>query len=275
VWLAAVFTLSACLSCTTLAAAATDPPPDLNAQTQTTTSPTPAQSDSAGDDNNWHMTATPYLWFPGISGTSGAFGHNLSIHASPGDLLSNFQIGLAGAGEIRKGRLLIPIDFMWMKLQGDKSTDFDPGVSYAVVHLTQTMLTPGIGYRIVDHEKLKVDARIGARYWHLGQNVTFYPSGALSGFSPSANWVDAIAGANIQMALSPKVLVTIVGDAGGGGANLDYQAVGFLGFKVSQKVILQMGWRYLDVNYRTNPPVRFVYDAHMSGAIIGATFNLK
>lgn len=82
-----------------------------------------------------------------------------------------------------------------------------------------------------------------------------------------------MSGAKFQAALSPKVLVTIVGDVGGGGANVDYQAVGLLGFKVSEKVILQAGWRYMDVNYRTNPPVGFVYDAHMSGVIVGATIN--
>ena len=49
-------------------------------------------------------------------------------------------------------------------------------------------------------------------------------------------------------ALSPKALVTVFGDAGGGGSSLDYQVGGLLGFKVSQKVILQAGWRYLYVN---------------------------
>ncbi len=276
VWLPILFVLSTCLfSCAAVTVGATDQPAGADAQAQTTTDSTTTQDIPAGDDDKWHLVVSPYIWFPGVSGTAGARGHNLSIHVSPGDLLSNFKFGLAGAGEIRKNRFVIPIDFMWIKLEADRATSFDPGVSYAKFTLGETMFTPGVGYRIVDHEKLKVDARVGARYWHLGQNVTFYPSGILSGFSPSANWVDAIAGAKIQAALSPKVLVTIVGDAGGGGANSDYQAVGLLGFKVSEKVILQAGWRYMDVNYRTSPPQLFVYDAHMSGAIAGVTWTVK
>ena len=177
------------LSCAV--AAAEDQPQDLSAQTQTTASPAPTASNSADGDDNWHVTISPYLWFPGMSGLVGALGHDVGVHISPADLLSHFNFGLMGAGEIRKGRVILPIDFMWVRLEGDKSTPFDPGISYAKLKVSQVVLTPGIGYRIVDHERMKVDAHIGLRYWHLGQNISFQPSGILSNFSPSANWVDA------------------------------------------------------------------------------------
>ncbi len=48
---------------------------------------------------------------------------------------------------------------------------------------------------------------------------------------------------------------------------------GLLGYKVKPTVMLQLGWRYLDVNYR--PSSTFVYDGVTSGIILGATFNLK
>jgi len=78
-----------------------------------------------------------------------------------------------------------------------------------------------------------------------------------------------------ELALSPKAAVTVAGDAGGGGADVGYQFAGVLLYRVGKKVILQAGWRYLDVNYRTNPPALFVYDAHQSGALLGVTFDLK
>ena len=109
----------------------------------------------------------------------------------------------------------------------------------------------------------------------MGENIAFQPSGIFSNFSPSANWVDALAGAKIQAALSSKALATIYGSAGGGGASSDYHVVGLLGFKVSQRVILQAGWRYLDVNYRTNAPALFVYDTHETGPIFGFNWILK
>ncbi len=252
-------------------ALAQDPSAQPSAQAQSTvqTSPTP------DNDDGWHFTVSPYLWFAGISGTTGVLGHNVSVHASPGDVLSHFDIGLMGAMEVRKKRLEIPLDFMWIKLEADRGIPFDPGVSYAKLKVTQTILTPAIGYRIIDKDNFKVDGRVGLRYWHLGQNLSFQPSGILGNLSTSANWADVVAGAKIQAALTPKVLVTVLGDAGGGGANLDYQVVGLLGLKVSQKIILQAGWRYLAVNYRNSPPQLFVYDVHQSGAILGMTMTLK
>jgi hypothetical protein len=41
--------------------------------------------------------------------------------------------------------------------------------------------------------------------------------------------------------LSPKLVLTIAGDAGGG-ANSDYQVAGLIGWKL-KKFILQGGWR--------------------------------
>jgi hypothetical protein len=42
--------------------------------------------------------------------------------------------------------------------------------------MTETLLTPKIGYRFVDSKKVKVDALFGFRYWHLGTNFTLQPT---------------------------------------------------------------------------------------------------
>jgi hypothetical protein len=54
---------------------------------------------------------------------------------------------------------------------------------------------------------------------------------------------------------------------------VDYQVAGLLGYRVKPNVILQAGWRYLDVNYR--PSSSFVYDVAQSGLLLGVTINLK
>jgi len=176
--------------------------------------------------------------------------------------------------ELRKNRFVFPLDFMWIKLRADHATPFDPGVSSVRLGVSETLLTPKAGYRVVDSRKLSMDALVGFRYWHLGMDLNFQPSGILSNFSPSTDWVDAVGGANIQIPLGMKTVVTVAGDAGGGGANSDYQVFGGLGYKF-KRVTLQAGWRYLDVNYRGGQPTLFIYDAHMSGPIVGVTFDLK
>ena len=231
-----------------------------------------ATSTTATDDG-WHLGLSPYLWFAGLHGETGVNDHITSVHASTGDLLSHLKIGFMGQAEARKRRFLLSSDLLWMRLGDDKALSLtDRGLLSIKVGIHLFVLTPKAGYRVVDKPKLKVDAQVGVRYWHIGESLEFQPQ-LFSGVSRSQNWADVVAGGRIQFPLSPKATVTIAGDAGGGGANSDYQIVGLLGYKVGKKAVLQAGYRYLDVNYRNSQ--NFVFDAIVSGALVGVTFNLK
>jgi hypothetical protein len=81
------------------------------------------------------------------------------------------------AVEARKGRFIFPVDFLWMKLSDDKALPVNQvSVTSIKAKLTQTLLPPNAGYRLVDKEKIKVDATLGIRYWHLGEDFTLQPS---------------------------------------------------------------------------------------------------
>jgi hypothetical protein len=235
-------------------------------------SPAP-QGDASGGSDGLHLAVSPYLWLAGIHGTIGALGHDASVHESFSDILKNLNIGLMVAAEPRYKKFSAPMDFMWMKLSDDKASPFDQGPTSVNVKVNQSMFTPKVAYRVVDSKMIKVDGNVGIRYFHLGATLFFEPTDILPSVYRQANWVDAIAGAKIQVALSPKVLVTVLGDAGAGGANVDYQVAGLLGLRLKHNMILQAGWRYLDVNYR--PQSGFVYDVATSGLLLGLTINLK
>lgn len=224
-------------------------------------------------NDDWHVGITPYLWFAGVHGTVGALGHETGVHASFLDIFSFFNIGLMGEVEARKKRFLLTTDIMWMRLSDEKATPVnDAGIQSVEGRVKEFLLTPGVGYRVLDTEKIKVDALVGFRYWHLGETLEFTPS-LVGDVFQSQNWVDALGGARIHIPLSQKAMVTIGGDAGGGGANSDYQVAGLLGYKIGKKYMLQAGWRYLDVNYRGSNS--FVFDTATSGVLFGLTINLK
>jgi hypothetical protein len=233
----------------------------------------PLPNPSNSSDQGWHIAIAPYLWFAGVHGTVGALGHEASVHASFSDIFSYLNIGLMFAVEPRYNRIVMPFDFMWMKLSDDKALPFEVGPTSVKAKITQVMLAQKIGYRVIDSEKFKLDGLAGFRYWHMGTTLTLQPQTA-NGFYQSANWVDAVGGARIQAMLSPKVVLTVLGDAGGGGANSDYQVSGLVGWKF-KKFTLHGGWRYLSVNYRPSGSVRFVYDMRTSGLIFGVTIPLK
>jgi len=241
-------------------------------QTQSSSSST---SQAPAPDYNWHVSISPYLWFPGVHGTTGAFNHDVSVHASAGDLLSHFRFGIQGAAEARWQLLLLNGDLFWVRLGDDKAVPFPGlGASSADLRVGELIWTSKVGARLLDKEKFKADANIGVRFWHLGQKVTFNPSLLGLDFKSSENWGDLVIGGRTQAALSPKASITLLGDVGGWGtgAKLDYQFATLLGYKLSSRWKLEAGYRYLFVDYRT---AQFLYNTVTSGVIFGATYKWK
>ena len=237
----------------------------------------PPQAGPTGPDNAWHFAVSPYLWFPGVHGTAvGPGGRGESFRASPGDLLSNFRFGLMGAVEARRKRVVASGDVMWIRLEDDKARAFPRlGAISAQIKATEFLLTPKIGFRVINNEIIKIDALTGFRYWHLGESLNFNPSLLGLNFSGSQNFVDPLVGGRIQAALSPKIVVNILGDVGGWGtgSQLEYQWAGLLGYRIKPAWTLQVGYRYLFIDYRGSRGV--VFNATTAGVVFGATLNLK
>jgi opacity protein-like surface antigen len=241
-----------------------------------TTAPQPKDQDKVQDaatDDGWHFSVTPYIWFAGVHGTSGALGHEASVHADFSDIFSYLNIGAMGVFEARYKRVIMPVDFMWMKLSDNHSLPVNEIAESINAKMTETMIAPKIGYRIADGKKVKVDALFGFRYWHLSTDLSLQPTVEGGSFSQSGSWTDAVAGGRFIIALSPKAFVLFGGDAGGATARSDYQVAGGLGYKLSRKWNLLAGFRYLHVNYRPNS--QFIYDVNMPGLVLGATYTIK
>jgi len=247
--------------------------PVLHAQTQNSTNSSASVDTPSPSNDGWHANVAPYLWFAGVHGTVGVAGREAGVHASPSDVFNYVNLGVMVAVEPRYDRILFPVDFMWIKLSDDRALPISIVAITAKSRFKQSILTPKVGYRIVDQKALKVDALFGVRYWHLDGSLEFQPSLTGNTFSGSADWVDAVAGGKFHLALTPRVTATILGDAGGANAKLDYQVAGLLGFRVTKKWTVQAGYRYLYVDYR--PQSTFVYDVRQSGVLFGSIWTLK
>jgi hypothetical protein len=255
-----------------------DQPPASGAEFSMVTTPATAATSASPQvgtpESDWHFAVSPYLWLPGVHGTVGAQDHDVSVHASPGDLLSHFRFGLMGLVDTRYKRVVMPLDMMWVRLGDSRALPLTDEAISANLKASEFILTPKIGYRLIDSQIVKIDALAGFRYWHFGQSLHLSSSDTTLRFSSSQNWVDPLVGGRITANLSPKVEVTIAGDVGGWGtgSQLEYQVVGALGYRIKPAVVLQVGYRYLDVDYRSGGSI---IDMATSGVIIGATFTLK
>ena len=160
--------------------------------------PAPQYPTGGGGGGDWRVGISIYGWFPGLHGTVGALDHNASIHVPFSDVFHTLKGIIPIAVEADKGRFVMPVDFLWMKLGVDNGIPInDLGQTSINTHLTESIFTPKLGYRLYDGEHLKVDALGGIRYWYLGLDNTLEPSGL--GHSRSANWVDGLAQIPIEI----------------------------------------------------------------------------
>jgi hypothetical protein len=252
-------------------------PAATDTQTQTPSSgPTTPIPPSSTADGGWHLDISPYLWFAGTHGTVGVRGRTASVHASPWDLLSHFDIGLMGAAEARRNRFLLTGDLMWIRLSDSHALPFPGlGATSADVRIGQLVWTSKVGYRVIDQKKIKADANLGARFWHLGQKLNFNPSILGINVNTSQNWTDIVVGGRVQLPMGPKAAVEALGDVGGWNATakLDYQFAALISYKICPKWSLLAGYRYLFVDYRQGPGG--VYNMVDSGALLGVTYTFR
>lgn len=245
----------------------------MDAQAQTPPDPTNSSS-SRSYDQGWRLDLSPYLWFAGAHGTVAALGRDASVHASAGDLLSHFNFGLMGASQAQVGRFLLNGDLLWIRLSDGSALPF-PGLNAKSVDVRvgQFVWTSKIGYRVIDRTHFKADANVGARYWHLGQQLNLNPSTLGLNVNHSQSWADIVVGGRVEVPLGPKASITALGDVGGWNATakLDYQFAGLLNFKISPRWTISPGYRYLFVDYRSG---NSIYNMVTPGAVIGLTYTL-
>jgi hypothetical protein len=261
--------LAVCVGST---AKAQDQAGPANAQLQSQGNASATQSNvippapSVDDDPNWHFTSLSYLWLPGVHGIAGAKGYESNVDVSPIDLLKHFNIGLMGSFEPQYKRWSLPVDFVWAKLSDTKAISLLPGYSVKAT-VKEGIFTQKVNYLVLNGKMVKVRATAGVRGWYVSENLNLTPPTPPS-FSAgtSQGWADVVGGANFVVPLSPKIAVIIAGDAGGGGANVDYQVAGFANLQIKPKWGIGIGYRYLDINYRNSNSA--VLDVHESGIVL-------
>ncbi len=263
--------ISGVLFCQSLSAQ--QAPSAASAQTHSGTAKTVSSLDQ---ENTWHIDLSPYLWFSGAHGRVGALEHDVSVHASPGDLLEHFDMGLMGAAEARYNRFVLNGNLQWLRISDNQPLPIPtPTTIFSDVRVGQLVWTSKVGYRLVDHESVKLDANLGVRFWHLGQTLNFNPSPDGFSFNGSHNWADILVGGRIVVPAGKKAEITLVGDVGGWNATskLDYAFTTLLGYKVSSRWTLLAGYGYQFVDYRPGPSS--VFNVVASGALVGLTYHLK
>lgn len=224
----------------------------------------------------WHVSASPYLWLAGLDGNLNLAGHDAAVHQSFGDIFSNLKIGFMGLAEVRRGRVGVLADVLFVRV-GDQGAVPVPQLPFPVqVKLTTTTftLTPEFAYRVYSQKHFAADVLGGFRYYHLGASSNFNagPLGEYS-YSGTNNWADVTGGARLLGRITPKIGAFVIGDVGGGGSSPTWEIAYGAGYKVLKNATMQIGYKRLYFNRQDGN--LFGLEATQQGLVVGTTIRLR
>lgn len=221
----------------------------------------------------------PYFMAPNMNGKAAVGPFQRNVKQSPSDIFSNLNWGAMGSVEVNNGNWGLNFDVNYMNLN---VTDQDVFSFRTTGH--QAAYTATVLKRI--HENAWVYA--GIRWSDMGvrfrcdQNCRLLPVNIpiqLPNIDVSRNesWQEGVIGLRATLPFNDKFDLTFNGDVGGvfAGSDVSVNAWPQLGWKMSQKSKLMLGYRIIYVKYESEPGdgPRFVYDVATFGPTLGVEFR--
>ena len=222
---------------------------------------TPAAAQAPSD--KWDVTVAPYFMGAAMSGTTAVRGREVEVDVSASDIFSNLQFGAMGLVVARKGKWGLGGDAIWMALGTtvrNTNVDFNQGAFafYGLRRLGAAAdLTPGMRVNTLQGQ-LKSNT--------LGVDV-----------SQDKTWVDPLVGLILHSSGEHRVQLKVYTEIGGFGLGSDFtwQVFPTVGFKFTDRFSLEVGYRWLDLDYETGEGnERFAYDVLTQGPVGGLAFRL-
>ncbi len=220
------------------------------------------------EKEGWTFAFAPYFWAAGLSGDIAQFGlPTVHVDADFGDILDNLDFAAMAVGEARYDRYSIFGDIIYTKLSNGAETP--RGIIAGSVDVSSETFAGllGAGYSVLRNDKSNLDLVGGVRVWHVSTEISF-SGGFLDGrdVSDSATWVDGLVGVRGNYSITDNFYLTGWGLVGGGGANVDWDVMGGVGYKFNNTFSAVAGYRALGVDYSDGG---FVFDVVQQGPILG------
>jgi hypothetical protein len=221
---------------------------------------TPAAAQVPSD--KWDVTVAPYFMGAAMSGTTTVRGREVEVDMSASDIFSNLQFGAMGLVVARKGNWGFGGDAIWMALGTtvrNTNVDFNQG-AFAFYGLRRLSSA--------------ADVMFGLRVNTLQGKLGFKTLGV--DVSQDKTWVDPLVGVTLRSPKEHRVRLQVYTEIGGFGAgsDLEWQIFPTVGIKLSDRVSLDVGYRWLDMDYATGAGnERFGYDVLTQGPIGGLAFR--
>ena len=212
-------------------------------------------------DGEWTTDITPYFWMAGQNGDAVVLGQPAEIDISFSDVISNFDMGLAGHLEANKNRCTLLFDFQYINVSDKPDT--------VEIRVKNTVLEGGGAYRL--HPSF--EAIGGVRI--VNYKVELTPD-LIEPIEKSKTWVDPFIGGRAKAKIADNFSVSARFDIGGFGVGSDFSWNLILGGSYDLKrVSLMFGYRAWNVDYDSGERLRELkLDLTTSGPFVGITFHM-
>ena len=216
---------------------------------------------------DWEIRFMPYAWIPTLSAKSTINGVTGNVKLNPWDVIDNLDFAMMGRMEIWKNKWGFSFDGVYMNLGASKSFRGrrDSVVFNLDADVRLGMSDFGVMYRLFEksfgknnQQKLTLEPYGGLRYGYLTQkahlNVNLPGVGSIGrSFGTKEEWVEPFVGGRLTWDLNEKIAFNVRSDAGGFGigraSDLTWQVVGGMDYKFSKNIVLNAGYRYVDLDY--------------------------
>ncbi len=229
----------------------------------------------------WSVTVGGWIW--GVKGTLGDNGRRVDVDSSwtdTLDLLDKIEAVADLRVRMKTGRWSFTLELDGARL-ADAST-FREGSVFVNGEFSLWVLQGQVGYGIAGGRLGCgpcapvgcLEAYAGARAWWVDVDVDAGIVGALPrpGIHSSKSWIDPIVGLRGDLRFGGKWFAMLEADVGGFGlgSEFSWHAMGAVGYQFNRHVAAELGWKHLDVDYRSGA---FVFDVALSGPFLAFTFS--
>ncbi len=226
-----------------------------------TCSPAQVSAAESTAGKNWEFAAQLYFWGASVGATTRS-GRDIDIGI--GDIIDNLDFALMGSVEAKKNRWLLAADMIYL----DAGKDFDSAhVIKATADITSWIVTPMIGYNLVDTGKVSLDIIGGARYLSLDTDIGVDALGERVNASESI-W-DGIIGARGSVDFTASWYLFGLLDVGAGDSDLTWQALGGIGYRFEQFSIMA-AYRYM--RWNLSDDIKALDDLALHGPALGLKY---
>jgi opacity protein-like surface antigen len=219
--------------------------------------------------NDWIFGADLYVWGAGVGGETSR-GNEIDISFS--DIVNNLDLGFMGTGHVYHDRWHASLDLLYISLSANngKEITLPQGANlsgYANVDQNLWVVTPAVGYVAIKTPHFELEPFAGARYTQLDTTLDIRVNNFSRSFSNSDGILDGIVGARGNVLLNQQWYLPYYADIGAGDSDITWQAMAGVGYRITEKFDLCVGYRYLEWQFDDNPLIK---DLNFSGPIAGA-----